>query len=345
MIKKVLIFRLGSLGDTIVALPCFHLIARRFPDSERRLLTSLPVNDRAVSPSAVLENTGLVHGYIAYSLKRPNIRELLRLRKEIKQWGPDVLIYLAEPRSPVSAWRDALYFKGCGIKQLIGVPYTREMRENRWLSDENCFEHESERLARCLKDLGDAEIHNPKNWNLGLTSYEIESASRYLDGWTGKENFIVCSVGAQAERRKWGGENWFLFLSRLSQIYPTLSIVMVGADTDMEHSTQVVRGWKGPRLNLCGQLTPRQSATVMKQASFYIGHDSGPTHLAAAVGLSCIGVYLAPNKPGKPGVWFPYGKGHRVIYPSINGRSTMSVDVDRVFEGALSLIKGKLVPQ
>ena len=46
-VRKVLIYRLGSLGDTVVALPCFHLIERTFPGAERVLLTNFPVHAKA----------------------------------------------------------------------------------------------------------------------------------------------------------------------------------------------------------------------------------------------------------------------------------------------------------
>ena len=40
MAEKVVIYRLGTLGDTIVALPCFHQIARVFPNAARIILTN-----------------------------------------------------------------------------------------------------------------------------------------------------------------------------------------------------------------------------------------------------------------------------------------------------------------
>ena len=54
--KRVLIYRLGSLGDTLIALPAFHLIARAFPGAERRLLTNFPVNVKAPPAAAILES-------------------------------------------------------------------------------------------------------------------------------------------------------------------------------------------------------------------------------------------------------------------------------------------------
>ena len=66
-IKRVLIYRLGSLGDTVVALPAFHLVAQAFPEAERRLLTNFPVQAKAAPAAAVLEGTGTVSGYFCYA--------------------------------------------------------------------------------------------------------------------------------------------------------------------------------------------------------------------------------------------------------------------------------------
>ena len=67
-VKRVLIYRLGSLGDTVVALPCFHLIARAYPNADRRLLTNFHVHAKAPAAAAVLGNSGLVHGYMRYTM-------------------------------------------------------------------------------------------------------------------------------------------------------------------------------------------------------------------------------------------------------------------------------------
>ena len=97
-VKKVLIYRLGSLGDTIVALPCFYLIARAFPKAERRLLTNFPIHAKAPAAAAVLGDTGLVHGYMRYTMATRRIGELLRLAWEIRCFHPDVLVYLMPAR-------------------------------------------------------------------------------------------------------------------------------------------------------------------------------------------------------------------------------------------------------
>ena len=109
-IPKILIYRLGSLGDTLVAMPALHLIKRSFPYSNRRILTNFPIIGKAPPISAILEGTDLVQGYMSYQLRLRNLRQLSGLRKQIKRWKPDVLVYLAAPRGWIKVLRDAIFF-------------------------------------------------------------------------------------------------------------------------------------------------------------------------------------------------------------------------------------------
>ena len=321
-VKRVLIFRTGSLGDTVVALPCFHLIARSFPQAEKRILTARTFNPRAVTLTAVLENSGLIDDFIYYSSNQ-KMKDLPRVWKQIRSWAPDVFIYLAAPRGLFSAWRDAAFFKLCGIKRFIGVPYTKSLQENQWLSDQKVFEHESERLGRCLKELGDIRIGDPRSWDLHLTGVEKKSAEERLQNWPGKKMFIVSSVVPKVKTKDWGEENWSRLFGQLSENYPDLGMVMIGAQVDAEPSERIARQWKGPFLNLCGVLNVRESAAVIQKALFFLGHDSGPMHLAASLRVSCVAVFCHPKKPD---VWFPYGNGHRVLISENHGRSPLQTE-------------------
>src|SRR5436190_9988886 len=94
--RRVLIYRLGSLGDTVVALPALRLVARAFPDAERWALTNFSVSSKAAPMASVLEGTGLVHGYLKYPVGLRDAVGLLKLRRDIRRLRPDALVYLAE---------------------------------------------------------------------------------------------------------------------------------------------------------------------------------------------------------------------------------------------------------
>jgi len=97
-VRRVLIYRLGSLGDTMVALPSLHVVERAFPNARRVMLTNLPVHAKAPMASAVLEGSGLVHGYIDYPVGTRNPAELARVWLKIRRFRPEAMVYLAPPR-------------------------------------------------------------------------------------------------------------------------------------------------------------------------------------------------------------------------------------------------------
>ncbi|HEV2278815.1 MAG TPA: hypothetical protein VGS02_11595, partial [Acidobacteriaceae bacterium] len=78
-VRRVLIYRLGSLGDTVVAVPALRLVERAFPDAQRFLLTNMPTHSNAPAAYAVLQGSGLIHGFIDYPWKTRHLPELLRL--------------------------------------------------------------------------------------------------------------------------------------------------------------------------------------------------------------------------------------------------------------------------
>jgi heptosyltransferase III len=333
--KRVLIYRLGSLGDTVVALPGFHLVASAFPEAERRLITNFPVQEKAPPAAAILEGTGLVHGYFRYLAGTRNLPKLLKLWWEIVRWGPQVLVYLGPARGVESARRDARFFRMCGIGRLIGVPVTEDMQANRWevaagspgdngwLQEGGWFEPEGARLTRNISALGDGRLDDPASWDLHLTVAEKERAAEALAG-VGQRPVIAVSVGTKVQSKDWGKENWRGLLGRLAGLYPAHALVLLGAGGESEASEFAADGWRealaansdsGPVVNLCGVLTPRESAAVLGRSRVFVGHDSGPMHLAAAVQTPCVAIFAARNKPR---VWFPYGERHQVVYHRVD---------------------------
>lgn len=308
-IRKVLIYHLGSLGDTVVALPCIHLIARAFPDAERRVLTNFPVSGKEASMESVIGGSGLVHGYFKYPLGTRSPKKLWTLGREIRRWAPEQLVYLTRPRGKIPVYRDALFFAGCGIRKMVGIPYSAKLREYKVLDEDDRFESEANRLARCIRELGDAFVDKPESWDLRLNEAERKTADGFMP--EGAARFIVASVGTKVDVNDWGEGNWSDLLSRVSDRFPGLGLVMIGSEGERRKSESVAAKWKGPKQNLCGLIPPRVSACVLEKSMLFVGHDSGPMHLAAACGVPCVAVFSARIEPG---VWFPFGFDHSVIY-------------------------------
>ncbi len=316
-VRRVLIYRMGSLGDTVVALPALHLVARAFPGAERRMLTNFPVNAKAPPVAAILENTGIVAGYFRYGVGTRNVGELVRLWWELVRWRPEVLVFLGPNRGVKAAQRDAFFFRLCGIPRLVGVPVTEAMQTNQ-VEGDGVLEFEAGRLARNIEELGEARLDDAASWDLCLTEAERARGTEVLAACAGRP-IIAVSVGTKVQSKDWGRENWRALLRRMGEAYPGYGLVLNGAPAESEASEYAADGWRegndGPVVNLCGLLTPRESAAAFAHAQVFVGHDSGPMHLAAAVQVPCVAVFAARNIPR---VWFPYGPRHRVIYHRVD---------------------------
>lgn len=308
-VRKVLIYRIGSLGDTVVALPCFHLIARSFPKAERVLITNFPVHSKAPASAAVLGDSDLVHRYMRYTVGTRRIDKLLRLAWQIRRWRPDVLVYLMPPRPLKNVRRDQFFFKLAGVSRFIGIPGEDEIKY-RFDASTGLYESEAFRLARAMAELGEAHPENIANWNPRLNEAESATAVLALSKLGGKP-VIVCAPGCKMQANDWEKENWRALIARLYRKYPSYSLILAGAKQDADVCDFAALDWHGAKLNLAGSLTPRESAAVFSHATVFIGADSGPKHLAACMGVPCVCVFSARDLPG---VWFPPGDRNQIVY-------------------------------
>ena len=311
--RRVLLFRLGSLGDTAAILPCFHLIARTFPDAARFVLTNVQTNVKASTIESVLGESGLVHGAMEYPLDgMRTVASLLKLRKRIRAFNPDVLVYMLEQRHTRNAvLRDLAFFKACAIPRIVGAPLRRDLFDHRWLPSEQRYENQVERLARCLAPLGDARLTDPASWDVQLDADERARAAAMVADIPAGSSVIACCPGTKIDVKDWGEKHWIALFALLQRTHDDNAIIFIGSLDEHDRSERLRAAWPGPSVNLCGLTTPREAAAAIARCTVYLGHDTGPMHIAAAAGLPCVAIFSARNKAGE---WYPYGSHHHVLY-------------------------------
>jgi len=308
-VETIIIFRIGSIGDTVVALPCFHRIARSFPNSRRIVVTDIPASQKAASVESVLGRSGLIDDVIYFPPVPRKSRDFLKLRKQIRETKAKTLVYIAD-RGFLSTLRDICFFRLCGLSRVIGSPLSRDLRLPRVDPETGNTEREAARLARCLGPLGMIDLDDPGFWELRLQSDEVSLADSKLALLGGSE-FIAVSIGGKDHSKNWGNENWMSVLRLIAADHAELALAFVGSADEFDRSAELAAIWPGPTLNLCGVLLPRESAAAMKRAVLFVGHDCGPMHLAAAVGVPCVGIFGNFNRPK---CWHPIGQGHCIIH-------------------------------
>jgi ADP-heptose:LPS heptosyltransferase len=188
-------------------------------------------------------------------------------------------------------------------------------------------EAECERLARNLATLAPIDLKSAESWDLCLNGAERE-IGRAAVAPLGERPMIAINMGGKASANDWGQANWRSLMARLADRFENFGLFSVGAAQDAERASDIGKLWRGPFVDLCGRLSPRQSAAALECAALFVGHDSGPIHLASAVGVSCVGLYGDHNPPR---AWHPYFGEHRIIHDM---RGIAHITVDEV-EGAV----------
>jgi ADP-heptose:LPS heptosyltransferase len=327
----VLIFRLGSIGDTVVALPCFHAIARAFPGHRRVLLTNALASVRASSAESVLDGTGLIDEVIYFPTGEFRFREAWAMMAEVQRVRASTLIYLAERRSAAAVFRDVAFFKAAGVPKIAGGPWSRQLRECRVDAASSELEFEAERLARMLGRVIPVGLA-PADWDLCLSASEIEKAGALLSVMAARGRPLAIAPGAKIPQKDWGKDRWAALLDALAEDCGAAGLVIVGAADERTLGDELAQRWNSPVLNLCGTLTPRETAAALGRCRLLMCHDSGPMHLAASQGTPCVALFGNYNRPRQ---WYPFGPGHRVIH---DARGVRAIGMERVLQEVRALL-------
>lgn len=309
----VLIYRLGSLGDTVIVLPAFHLVREVFWDKPLSLLTNVPVSGKAAPVAEILGDVCAFQEIISYPAGSRSVREITSLLSTLRQKRFSHCVYLAKPKGGVgNLLRDWVLFKLAGIPKVVGIPWRREDRLCLPISGTNLVEWDCERTMRSLRGLGTVDPENKKWWDLKLTAAEFEVARGSLQRFLGRP-LVGFSIGTKVPAKDWENENWIPFLRSFRTRYPEFSGFFVGSSDERARCDLLIEESGMSCVNLCGSISARISAAALSMAKLFVGHDSGPMHLAACVGTPVVAIFSARNLAGE---WFPRGgmKTNRIIY-------------------------------
>lgn len=321
--RQMLIFRLGSIGDTVVALPCFHAIARRFPEHHKVLLTNSTLERRASSAETVLTGTGLIDE-VLYFIPGTGLRGLASVLRSIRARRFELMIYLADRPKSITVWRDLALFKLAGIPLIIGAHADGAWRSPRVDAATDELEYEPERLARLLEPEVPVDLSH-EHWDLRLSAAEHLAVESRLSQLESSRPIVALAPGAKIARKDWGEDNWSAFVRLLEERHSDVSLVMIGAADERTLAEQVASTWSGDVVNTCGEMTPRETAALLGRCDLLVCHDSGPMHLAVSQATRCVAIFGDYNRPRR---WFPYGADHTVVHEP---RGVRSITAQRVF--------------
>jgi heptosyltransferase-3 len=352
--KKILAFRMGHLGDTLVALPAFWTLRKAYPDAHITLLSNISHESSIYpTPRGVIPAEGLFNGWISYPTqvgKLAAVTGFAKLFYDIRAGGFDTLAYLApRMRQPYQVERDLRFFNLAGIKQHVGTKYLLEnFIPNTGLAFDVVLERESDYLLKCLTEEGITENAAGSPTELLLSEEEQRAATNWLREKVGDNyselKLVAVAPGSKWESKLWPGDNFTELLSRLitnKNIFP----VIFGGAEDLDSGERIINAI-GKGANAAGALNIREAASALSRCTLYVGNDTGTMHLAAAVGVPCVAIFSGITYAGS---WDPFGEGNIIFRKIVHcqgcnsaickfNRECMETSVDEVYEACVEIL-------
>jgi heptosyltransferase-2/heptosyltransferase-3 len=127
-------------------------------------------------------------------------------------------------------------------------------------------------------------------------------------GWGGRDIKIVLHAAASLAAKQWPLDRFAEVMRMLQDRYPA-KFVYTGTTADAHLYEEIERQGPFHGLDLCGKMTLRENVAVYSACDLFFGVDSGPMHMAAAVGLPVVALF-GPTDERK---WGPWGEGHTIV--------------------------------
>jgi len=314
--KSVLVYQIGSLGDTIVSVPAYRAVRRHFgPDAQIHVLHNAPPDDRA-SPHQVLDGSGLIDGAVTFQQYggRSTWKTWLEVWTKLRRIKPDAVAYIAPgERTPKQVGRDKLFFQLCGVPTLLGFHACDINQFHARGQDGQPLPVPQEAVLR-LERLEQDGVAMDRAADMGIPFLRLPPDERdRATAWLGARQasgtaLVAICPGANQPANFWPIERFEEIGRRLLSL-GGITLLVVGGPAERETGERLLAAWGGG-INAAGGFSVVGSAALLSRCRFLVGLDTGTTHLAAAFGIPCVVLSGERNPPGQ---WTPLGEGHCVL--------------------------------
>lgn len=309
--KKIIVYRCGTIGDTIVAVPAIQALRDAYPDASLVLMTANSPRG-GMWADEVLKEFGWFDDFVTYDPDDHRVVALMKLLRAVRRVGADMVVHLGSDRNSwIRILRDRLFFALSGASRFIGRSADSLTWYCRLRRTDRIYPHEVTRLRELAAEAGAAAD--------GLARFDLPIASRHRDrvdellasaGANGRLLIGVCPGSKQSSKR-WP-EDRFAEIGRRLIEHHHAHLIVVGGEDERVTGERIGRAhWPdGSWTVAAGRVTVLESAEVLRRCRMYLGNDTGAMHLAAAVDTPCLAIFAArcPERS-----WNPYGDGHIVI--------------------------------
>lgn len=300
---NILISRLDRIGDAVLSLPAISAVRERFPNATISLVVR-----PAVAP--LVEGHPDIDEVIPYRYEKggrhAGIVGGMRFLREIVMRRFDVALILhPATRAMLVPFLAAIPYR-VGLDAGPSFLLTRRIPDRR----REGTKHESEYALDVVRAFG-IEAADRKAPVLPVRADEAADVAEFLmaEGISGRERVVAVHPGASCPSKRWPVER-FAELARRIMDATGSRLVIVGGSEEKELGCTLARLIGPGALDLTDRLGLRRLAALFKRCDALVSNDSGPAHVAAAVGTRVLTIF-GRSQPGL-GVrrWRPLGEGH-----------------------------------
>lgn len=305
-VARLLLIKPSSLGDIVHALPAFVALRARFPQAELSWLVK-------AQWSGILAR---VQGLDRIWRVGPSLTDWLATIRQLREHQFDLVVDLQGLfRSGAAAW-----LTGCGTR--VGFATARE-------GSPLCYTHRVpvptpemhavDRYLLVAQAVGctvDAAVSTA--CPIVPSAQDRDTARTLLQraGVRDEQPWVAMSVSARWTTKRWRLESFIAVAQQLRR--DGVPVVLIGAASDRA-DTQAVAEQAGA-VDLSGQTGLELLPSVLQSAACFVTNDSGPMHVAAAMGTPVVALF-GPTSEVRTG---PYGARHRVLTAPVPCRPCFS---------------------
>jgi ADP-heptose:LPS heptosyltransferase len=298
--QKICIQRADRLGDVVLSLPVIESIKKKFPESEIHVLTSsigatflkdFPNVDRCI-----VMNTEW--GWFS--------NEYRSLYKKLKNENYDLYLSLwNHPKCAVMGWLSKAKVRiGDSTDKILAFFYTTTVRQN-W---EDLTRHQSEFNQDLLEPLSISTRFCRSKISINKNSKE--KIKKTLKKWINPQKKTLLIFTAT------GGSNFPIPMSAITsfiikmQTQSDIDIILSGPENSLKEGEKEALNFPNV-VNMIGKTTLSELTALIDLCDYYMGPDTGPTHIASFLNKPMI--FFSPLNENPPTRWGPLSGNSQII--------------------------------
>lgn len=319
------VFQIGSLGDTIVSLPAFRSLHELLPDCSDYLLISPSESQLHVQPNHIFDMVWKAQLELSYTTpgnglskrKAFSLVSLATLWAKLLYYRPKYCVYLMPgDRVPNQVERDTQFFRAARIPNLVGFRAITDADRN---AVPGVSSRTTEAYLRFLRLWGDrAEEKFPRYSETPLLAAPSKSRADVTRWLTTHREKPVKPLVALCPYSNYPSRNiphaTSLELLKRMDSELDVEVVILGGKKDSSDAGRLIAD-AGAGLNACAVFTPEQSTALLETCALAVCTESGPMHLAGALGIPTVVTFSRINKILHS--WFPLGRNHTILFQDV----------------------------